>query len=268
MHYVEAWWNVLLPRVRPLLWENGGPVVMVQIENEYGAFASGSAGDERYKLTLLSLARSGLGANATIYTTDGDRLPEMQRGSFNDSRVFSAPDFGPGDPGFRGAAEMTQAAAALRAMNPAPGKAPLLCSEHLLRAKTQNQGVNCNWNLIDRLIARSRYYAGWATHWGQKAPAASSTADLVGNLSHWLLHGGHSSSSLAVADAGRTSPPVVASMNLYMIHGGSTSGWCKFRNSLPLRVNLVCWQSSSAMHSQPTNAILSQSMRGMHFNHP
>ena len=34
----------MLPRVRPLLWESGGPVAMVQIENEYGAFAgSGSA---------------------------------------------------------------------------------------------------------------------------------------------------------------------------------------------------------------------------------
>ena len=138
---VKSWWGSLLPRVRPLLWESGGPVVMVQIENEYGAFAgSGSApptaGATAYKTLLLSLAREGLGPQATIYTTDGDRLPEMRRGSFSDSRVFSAPDFGPGDPGFSGAAEMAKAVAALRAMNPA-GKAPLLCSE---------------------------FYAGWATH--------------------------------------------------------------------------------------------------------
>ncbi len=37
LHYVERWWSVLFKRIKPMLWENGGPIVMVQIENEYGA---------------------------------------------------------------------------------------------------------------------------------------------------------------------------------------------------------------------------------------
>jgi beta-galactosidase len=36
--YVDEWFSVLLPMVLPLLWVNGGagPVLMVQVENEYG----------------------------------------------------------------------------------------------------------------------------------------------------------------------------------------------------------------------------------------
>lgn len=191
---VTRWWKTLLPTVRPMLWENGGPVVMVQIENEYGAFAGAgaaapTAAETAYKSLLISLARELLGPTALIFTTDGDRLPEMRRGSFNDSRVYSAPDFGPGDPGFRGVAEMVQAAAALRAMNPA-GKAPLLCSE---------------------------FYSGWATHWGQNVPTATSTQWLVGNLSTWL--------QFTNAAAANGHQRLSASVNLYMAHGGSTVGW-------------------------------------------
>lgn len=28
---VERWWGVLLPKVAPLLYENGGPIIMVQV---------------------------------------------------------------------------------------------------------------------------------------------------------------------------------------------------------------------------------------------
>ena len=34
-HATEYWRNQLLPVVAPLLYSNGGPVVMVQVENEY-----------------------------------------------------------------------------------------------------------------------------------------------------------------------------------------------------------------------------------------
>ena len=34
---VDSWWGKqLLPRVKPLLYSNGGPIVMLQVENEYG----------------------------------------------------------------------------------------------------------------------------------------------------------------------------------------------------------------------------------------
>mmetsp|Transcript_67502 Transcript_67502/g.186265 ORF Transcript_67502/g.186265 Transcript_67502/m.186265 type:complete len:153 (+) Transcript_67502:713-1171(+) len=37
--YVDRWWGEqLLPRLAPQLYSNGGPIVMVQVENEYGSF--------------------------------------------------------------------------------------------------------------------------------------------------------------------------------------------------------------------------------------
>lgn len=29
--HVDRWWNALLPRMTPLLYVNGGPIVMVQV---------------------------------------------------------------------------------------------------------------------------------------------------------------------------------------------------------------------------------------------
>ncbi|CAH8627807.1 unnamed protein product [Heterobilharzia americana] len=35
MQFVRRWFSVLLPSIKPLLYENGGPIIMVQLENEY-----------------------------------------------------------------------------------------------------------------------------------------------------------------------------------------------------------------------------------------
>uniref|UniRef100_A0A915EEU2 Glycoside hydrolase 35 catalytic domain-containing protein n=1 Tax=Ditylenchus dipsaci TaxID=166011 RepID=A0A915EEU2_9BILA len=37
---VKKYFNVMLPIVKPLLYKNGGPVIMLQIENEYGSFCA------------------------------------------------------------------------------------------------------------------------------------------------------------------------------------------------------------------------------------
>lgn len=37
---IEYWENQLLPEIKPLLYSNGGPVVMVQVENEYGSYVA------------------------------------------------------------------------------------------------------------------------------------------------------------------------------------------------------------------------------------
>jgi hypothetical protein len=36
LNFVDRWWAELLPRVRPLMVHADGPVLMVQMENEYG----------------------------------------------------------------------------------------------------------------------------------------------------------------------------------------------------------------------------------------
>ena len=64
---VLAWWGTLLPLVRPMLYDNGGPIVMVQIENEFGNVG---APDETYLRQLTSAARAHLGPDVVLYTTD------------------------------------------------------------------------------------------------------------------------------------------------------------------------------------------------------
>lgn len=37
-NYVKKYFTVLLPKLRPYLYVNGGPIIMVQVENEYGFY--------------------------------------------------------------------------------------------------------------------------------------------------------------------------------------------------------------------------------------
>uniref|UniRef100_A0A183FN17 Glyco_hydro_35 domain-containing protein n=1 Tax=Heligmosomoides polygyrus TaxID=6339 RepID=A0A183FN17_HELPZ len=60
-----AWWDVLLPMIRPYLWKNNGPVIMVQIENEYGGFGC----DHDYLHALRDKAVEKLGNDTTLFTS-------------------------------------------------------------------------------------------------------------------------------------------------------------------------------------------------------
>ncbi|OMO66266.1 Glycoside hydrolase, family 35 [Corchorus olitorius] len=63
LQVVEGWWGVLLPKVAPLLYGNGGPIIMVQIENEFGSYGD----DKAYLRHLVKLARGHLGEDIILY---------------------------------------------------------------------------------------------------------------------------------------------------------------------------------------------------------
>lgn len=162
---VEKWWRVLLAVIKPFLYENGGPIVMMQIENEYGSYGNVAVNplDRQYMEFLLSLARSLLGDSIILYTTDGGDTGYMSRGTLP-GKVFTTGDFGPGsDPSgsFRAQKQFN-----------APGKSPNMCSE---------------------------FYTGWLTHWGE-GMANTSSADVAhwmeaiiklnGSFSLYMAHGG------------------------------------------------------------------------------
>lgn len=96
---VDKWWNELLPRVKPMLYSNGGPVVMMQVENEFGSYGNvqTNPADLKYMQHLVQLAREKLGEDIILYTTDGGDLSYMTRGSLNGSAVYTVGDFGPGN---------------------------------------------------------------------------------------------------------------------------------------------------------------------------
>jgi len=42
LHHVDRWWGQLLPRMTPLLYSNGGPIIMVQVcYQPYGVMQMG-----------------------------------------------------------------------------------------------------------------------------------------------------------------------------------------------------------------------------------
>lgn len=84
LFYVERFWKKLAEQVQGMMHEDGGPVIGIQIENEYG-HAGGYGGEvgEQHMRTLTSLAKS-LGFRTPYYTATGwggavigDLLPVM-----------------------------------------------------------------------------------------------------------------------------------------------------------------------------------------------
>eukprot|EP00049_Salpingoeca_infusionum_P027795 m.34366 g.34366 ORF g.34366 m.34366 type:complete len:777 (-) comp9761_c0_seq2:315-2645(-) len=152
---VTKWWNVMLPKLVPYLYENGGPVIMVQVENEFGSYGDvqSNPADEQYMVYLVGLVRGILGDKVTVYTTDGGSLGYMQRGSLQGSIVYTVGDFGPGS-------NMNDSFEAQRQMN-GDGLSPNMCSE---------------------------FYSGWLTHWGEQM-ANTSSANLASSLNDLLQSG-------------------------------------------------------------------------------
>lgn len=92
---VDTWWDELLPRMRPLLYTNGGPVVMAQLENEYGSYAAATGHCDRdYMRHLGQQLRRHLGEGVLLYTTDGDSEGLLKCGKTEGA--YATVDFGPG----------------------------------------------------------------------------------------------------------------------------------------------------------------------------
>lgn len=76
---VERWFARLAKEVSPLLLKNGGPIIAVQVENEYGSFGN----DHAYMESLKALLQKTGMAPDLLYTADGPEqipngaLPEL-----------------------------------------------------------------------------------------------------------------------------------------------------------------------------------------------
>ncbi|XP_034234390.1 beta-galactosidase isoform X2 [Thrips palmi] len=89
MHYTKRWLDVLMPMVRPLLYGNGGPIILVQVENEYGSYP---ACDRPYLIWLRDLFRGHVHDAAVLYTTDGAGASYLNCGKI--PGVYATVDFG------------------------------------------------------------------------------------------------------------------------------------------------------------------------------
>ncbi|NXS82889.1 BGAL galactosidase, partial [Erpornis zantholeuca] len=128
---VERWMSVLLPKMRPYLYQNGGPIIMVQVENEYGSYF---ACDYNYLRFLLKLFRLYLGDEVVLFTTDGASQFHLKCGALQglyatQLNFYFFPFVG---------GNVTAAFLAQRSSEP---KGPLVNSE---------------------------FYTGWLDHWGHR----------------------------------------------------------------------------------------------------
>ncbi|XP_045713335.1 beta-galactosidase [Phyllostomus hastatus] len=111
---VDKWLGVLLPKMKPLLYQNGGPIITVQVENEYGSYFSC---DFDYLRFLQKRFRYHLGNDVVLFTTDGSNEKLVQCGTLQG--LYATVDFGPG-------ANITDAFLIQRKYEP---KGPLVNSE-------------------------------------------------------------------------------------------------------------------------------------------
>ncbi|MFD2331680.1 glycoside hydrolase family 35 protein [Cohnella sp. GCM10020058] len=63
---VDRYYDRLIPLLKPLLCTNGGPIIAMQIENEYGSY-----GDDTAYLQYLERALSERGVDVPLFTSDG-----------------------------------------------------------------------------------------------------------------------------------------------------------------------------------------------------
>ncbi|TNN84474.1 Beta-galactosidase [Liparis tanakae] len=127
MQAVSNWLAVLLPKMKPWLYINGGNIITVQVEheveNEYGSYF---ACDYNYMRHLRTLFRLFLGEDAFLFTTDGNTDKEMTCGTLEG--LYATVDFGTDT-------NITQAFSRQRRFEP---RGPLVNSE---------------------------FYTGWLDHW-------------------------------------------------------------------------------------------------------
>uniref|UniRef100_A0A182Q5R7 Beta-galactosidase n=1 Tax=Anopheles farauti TaxID=69004 RepID=A0A182Q5R7_9DIPT len=131
---VRKWYAQLMSRMEPYMYGNGGPIIMVQIENEYGAFGKC---DKPYLNFLKQETDRYVQGKAVLFTVDRPYDDEIGCGRIDD--VFITTDFG-----LMTDEEVDTHAAKVRSYQP---KGPLVNTE---------------------------FYTGWLTHWqesNQRRPA-------------------------------------------------------------------------------------------------
>ncbi|GGH36523.1 glycoside hydrolase family 35 protein [Paenibacillus segetis] len=84
---VDAYFDELLPRLRPLLSTHGGPVIALQVENEYGSY-----GTDKAYLNYIKEGMIARGMDVLLFTSDGAEDHMLQGGMIDG--VFATVNFG------------------------------------------------------------------------------------------------------------------------------------------------------------------------------
>jgi beta-galactosidase len=110
MRHVEEYYHVLMKEIVPLQIDHGGPVILMQIENEYGSYAT----DRKYLEWLQDTMRSE-GVTVPLITSDGPAAENLSGGSVDGA--LATANFG------------SQAEARFQELKPFTNSGPLMCTE-------------------------------------------------------------------------------------------------------------------------------------------
>ncbi|MFF8605255.1 beta-galactosidase family protein [Streptomyces sp. NPDC015346] len=179
LEQVERWFRALLPQVAARQIDRGGPVIMVQVENEYGSYGS----DQGYLRRVADLLLD-CGVGVPLFTSDGPEDHMLTGGSV--PGVLATANFGSG---------AREAFAALRRHQPS---GPLMCmefwcgwfdhwgTEHSVRdaedaAATLREILECGASVNVYMAHGGTNFAGWAganragaLHEGELRPTVTS----------------------------------------------------------------------------------------------
>jgi beta-galactosidase len=92
LKFVDAWFKVLFEKVAPFMYQKGGPIIIVQIENEYGYF---DACDQTYLQHLADSTKSALGEDTVLITNDDPSQSRFKCGNLR-GQALSTADYGTG----------------------------------------------------------------------------------------------------------------------------------------------------------------------------
>ncbi|KAI5729804.1 hypothetical protein M8J76_006816 [Diaphorina citri] len=112
-HYVNKWFAQLFPRITRFLYGNGGPIILVQVENEMGSYTC----DKEHMIWLRDQMKYYVRDAAVLYTTDGAGVGYLK---CTVPGVYATVDFG-------AATNVSSAFAAMRTVSP---HGPLVNSEY------------------------------------------------------------------------------------------------------------------------------------------
>lgn len=89
MEKVKNYFSVLIPKLVPLQVTHGGPVIMMQVENEYGSY-----GMEKEYLRQTKEIMERLGIDIPLFTSDGAWEEVLDAGTLIEDDVFVTGNFG------------------------------------------------------------------------------------------------------------------------------------------------------------------------------
>lgn len=87
--FVRRYYEALMAQVVPLQVTHGGPILMMQVENEYGSY-----GEDKEYLKAIKQIMEECGVNVPFFTSDGSWLATLRAGSMVEEGVLPTGNFG------------------------------------------------------------------------------------------------------------------------------------------------------------------------------